>query len=77
MNCAENYAKLLSNIMDGFYSQKIADILLSNSDKEDEKTVLLINNILSFWSVFHVENYKSLVKQSNQPLIRPSKVFKR
>ena len=77
MNCAENYAKLLSNIMDGFYSQKIADILLSNYDKEDEKTVLLINNILSFWSVFHVENYKSLVKQSNQPLIRPSKVFKR
>ena len=77
MNCAENYAKLLSNIMDGFYSQKIADILLSNSDKEDEKTVLLINNILYFWSVFHVENYKSLVKQSNQPLIRPSKVFKR
>jgi hypothetical protein len=77
MNCAENYAKLLSNIMDGFYSQKIADILLSNSDKEDEKTVLLVNNIISFWSVFHVENYKNLVKYSNQPLVRPSKVFKR
>jgi hypothetical protein len=77
MSCAENYAKLLSNIMDGFYSQKIADILLSNSDKEDEKTVLLVNNIISFWSVFHVENYKNLVKYSNQPLVRPSKVFKR
>lgn len=77
MRSAENYAKLLSNIMDGFYSQKIADILLTNSDKEDEKTVLLVNNIISFWSVFHVENYKNLVKYSNQPLVRPSKVFKR
>ena len=77
MNFAESYAKLLSNIMDGFYSQKIADILVTNPDKEDEKTVLLINNIISFWSVFHVENYKNLVKLSNQPLIRPSKVFKR
>lgn len=77
MNCAENYAKLLSNILDGFYSQKISDILLSNCNKEDEKTVLLVNNIISFWSVFHVENYKNLVKNSNQPLVRPSKVFKR
>jgi hypothetical protein len=77
MSCAENYAKLLSNIMDGFYGQQIADILTTNSDKNDDKTVLLINNIISFWSVFHVENYKSLVKSHNHPLVRPSKVFKR
>jgi hypothetical protein len=77
MSCAENYAKLLSNIMNGFYGQKIADILMTDSDKNDDKTVLLINNIISFWSVFHVENYKNAVKSYNHPLIRPSKVFKR
>lgn len=77
MGCAESYAKLLSNIMDGFYGQQIADILMTDSDKNDDKTVLLINNIISFWSVFHVENYKNVVKSYNHPLVRPSKVFKR
>ena len=47
-------------------------------DDKDIKNPDIRNDlIISFWSVFHVENYKNLVKNSNQPLIRPSKVFKR
>jgi hypothetical protein len=74
---AESYARMLSNITDGVYSQKIADILIKSSDKDDPQTVLFVNNIISFWSAFHTENFKMDLKNSNQPMIRPSKVFKR
>lgn len=77
MDYAESYGRLLSNITDGIYAQKIADILLSNSAKDDPKMILFVNNILSFWTAFHVENNKIAIKNSNQPLVRPSRVFKR
>jgi|LakMenE01Jun11ns_1017448.scaffolds.fasta_scaffold9483042_1 hypothetical protein len=74
---AENYGRLLSNITDGVYAQKIADILLSSSDVDDPKTVLFVNNIISFWSAFHIDNHKKEIRNSNQPLVRPSRVFRR
>lgn len=77
LDCAESYGKLLSNITDGLYAQKIADILISNSEKDDPKMILFVNNIISFWTAFHIENNKIAIKNSNQPLVRPSRVFKR
>jgi hypothetical protein len=74
---AESYGRLLSNITDGLYAQKIADILISNSEKDDPKMILFVNNIISFWTAFHIENNKIAIKNSNQPLVRPSRVFKR
>lgn len=74
---AESYGRLLSNITDGVYAQKIADILISNSEKDDPKMILFVNNIISFWTTFHIENNKIAIKNSNQPLVRPSRVFKR
>lgn len=74
---AESYGRLLSNITDGIYAQKIADILISNSSKEDPKMLLFVNNIIAFWSSFHIENNRIAIKNSNQPLVRPSRVFKR
>lgn len=77
LDCAESYGRLLSNITDGLYAQKIADILISNSEKDDPKMILFVNNIISFWTAFHIENNKIAIKNSNQPLVRPSRVFKR
>jgi hypothetical protein len=77
LDYAESYGRLLSNITDGIYAQKIADILISNSSKDDPKMVLFVNNIIAFWSSFHIENNKIAIKNSNQPLVRPSRVFKR
>lgn len=74
---AESYGRLLSNITDGIYAQKIADILITNSEKDDPKMILFVNNIISFWTAFHIENNKIAIKNSNQPLVRPSRVFKR
>jgi hypothetical protein len=77
LDYAESYGRLLSNITDGLYAQKIADILISNSEKDDPKMILFVNNIISFWTAFHIENNKIAIKNSNQPLVRPSRVFKR
>lgn len=77
LDYAESYGRLLSNITDGVYAQKIADILIANSEKDDPKMILFVNNIISFWTAFHIENNKIAIKNSNQPLVRPSRVFKR
>jgi hypothetical protein len=74
---AENYAQLLANINDGKYNQSILKIIKDNINPEDHKEVLLFNNILSFWAIYHAENKKNISKNRVSPMIKPSQVFKR
>lgn len=74
---AEDYAHLLSNVNDGVYNQSIVKIIKDNIDHNNPKEVLLFNNILAFWSIFHVDNKKNYHKNQTAPLIKPTQVFKR
>lgn len=74
---AEDYAHLLSNVNDGIYNQSIVKIIKDNIDHNNPKEILLFNNILAFWSIFHVENKKNYHKNQVSPLIKPTQVFKR
>lgn len=74
---AESYAQLLANINDGMYNQSIVKIIKDNVDYDNYKEVLLFNNILSFWAIFHVENKKNISTNKLAPLIKPTQVFKR
>ena len=74
---SENYAELLSLINDGILAPKIVQFINGIIDKsEDEQEKLFLENVLVFWGLSHVENLKKKRSKSNQPLIRPSTVFR-
>lgn len=74
---AESYALLLHNTLAGLYTQSIIDILNKNIDQNNHKDVLFLNNLFSFWAMFHVEK-RDLDKNSiNEPLVKPSNFFKK
>lgn len=74
---SENYAELLSLINDGILAPKIVEFIngvIDKSNNDQEK--LFLENILVFWGLSHVENLKKKRAKSNQPVIRPSAVFR-
>jgi hypothetical protein len=76
---SEKYAKFLCDINDGILINEIIETLTKNKkDSDSEKNTLLIDNILFFWALTHIENEKAIKKQekSGQPMIKPLDVFK-
>lgn len=77
LSIAEKYAELLVVINTESFNKKIYDILNKNKKIEDHKEILLIDNIISFWSaLYEEENKKQLTKYKlSQPMIKPSEAF--
>jgi len=75
---AEQYAKFLMMINQGYLQQNIIDIFQKNIKPDsDAKEHLLLDNILISWKLAEIEEEKRLNRQikKQQPLIRPSVVF--
>jgi hypothetical protein len=77
---SEQFAKFLCHINDGYLIDDIFTILQKSDHTEgkNEKDKLFLDNILFFWALLHVESNKKKDQKSkgNQPIIRPSEVFK-
>jgi hypothetical protein len=75
---AERYAEFLLSINQGFHKNNIVNILQSKIDQNNNQQYLFIDNIITFWGLLY-EQYKKNKKnyiQYNQPVVRPSQVFK-
>ncbi len=75
-NVSEKYAQLLLTINHGGFKSQIIDILQDESKKsDDDKKILMIDNILSFYDILKREMFKSSALY-NQPIVPPSMAFK-
>ena len=75
---SEQYAKFLCHITDGDLIDDIIEIITKEKNKPDsEKKTLILDNILFFWALTHVEKQEKAKKleKSGQPVIRPLDVF--
>jgi hypothetical protein len=75
---AERYAEFLLSINQGFHKNNVVNILQSKIDQNNNQQYLFIDNIITFWGLLY-EQYKKNKKnyiQYNQPVVRPSQVFK-
>lgn len=80
LNNAEQYAKFLMLINQGYLQEDIIKIFQKNIKPDDQPNDhLLLDNILVFWGMAEIEEVKRLNKQikKQQPLVRPSVVFSR
>lgn len=79
-NIAEKYAQLLVLLHTEAFDKNIFRILDNNKIlyKDNYKSTLLIDNIISFWKIlYQLESKKYHQKfKMNQPLIKPSEAFK-
>lgn len=75
---AERYAEFLLSINQGFHKNDIVGILQSKIDQNNNQQYLFIDNIISFWGLLY-EQYRKNKKnytENNQPVVKPSQVFK-
>lgn len=73
---SEKYAQLLLTINHGGFKSQILNILKDESKRsDDEKKILMIENILSFYDILKREMLKSSPLY-NQPIVAPSMAFK-
>jgi hypothetical protein len=73
---SEKYAQLLLTINHGGFKSQIIDTLKRESkESEDDKKILIIDNILSFYDLLKREMLKSS-SLYNQPIVSPSMAFK-
>ena len=75
---SEKYAELIVYVNNGLFKEEILKILKNNAKKTDDpKEILYINNVITFCDIIHNELIKVKSKlKGDQPLIRPSSVFK-
>jgi hypothetical protein len=75
---AERYAEFLLSINQGFHKANMVTILQSKIDQNNSQQYLFIDNIIGFWGLLY-EQYKKSKKnhiEYNQPVVKPSRVFK-
>lgn len=75
LDVSEKYAKLLLSLNKGIFKSEINKILKQRKNKSNNATEqLLIDNIFIFYKLLEQELFK--MKSSNEPIIRPTQVFK-
>lgn len=76
VSISEKYAQLLLTINHGGFKPQIISTLKEQSKQsDDEKKILMIDNILSFYDILKREMLKSS-SLYNQPIVPPSMAFK-
>lgn len=75
---SERYAEFLFLINQGMLKDRIVEILQDKIDQKDESAYLVSDNIITFWGLLFDEQKKRKKEylQLNQPVIKPSQVFK-
>lgn len=77
---AEKYANALNSITMGDLNDSLYENIKElASSSESNQQILLVNNIISFWSILYKEKQKQYSNKyinKYHPLIRPSQVFK-
>lgn len=75
---SERYAEFLFLINQGLLKERIVEILQDQVDPNDDSTYLVSDNIITFWGLLFDEHKKRKKEYSqlNQPVIKPSQVFR-
>lgn len=75
---SERYAELLFLINQGLLKERILEVLQDKIDPNDDSSYLISDNIITFWGLLFDEQKKRKKEyaQLNQPVIKPSQVFR-
>lgn len=77
---AERFAQLLVLLNTDHFNKNIYNILTKQKKvkAEDYKTIMLIDNIISYWDIFYNLQNKTMQKKykSKEPMVKPSEAFK-
>lgn len=77
---AEKYAQLLVLLNTDHFNKNIFSILNKHkeSNQDNYKTIMLIDNIVSYWDIFYNLQTKNMYRKykSFEPMIKPSEAFK-
>jgi hypothetical protein len=75
---SERYAEFLFLINQGLFKERIIEVLQDKIDPNNDSSYLVFDNIITFWGLLFDEYKKGKKEYSqlNQPVIKPSQVFK-
>lgn len=75
---SERYAEFLFLINQGLLKERIVQILQDKVDPNNDSSYLVSDNIITFWGLLFDEHKKRKKESSqlNQPVVKPSQVFR-